>query len=317
MVSVRHPFDGREIGRTSNATPEQVEQAVAAAVEVADAAAALPAYVRAGALDQVSRRLAERAEEIARLITGESGKPLKWARAEVGRAVSTFRWAAEEARRFSGELQRLDTDPASVGRLALVRRVSRGPVLGITPFNFPLNLVAHKVAPALAVGAPIVVKPAPATPLTALLLGELLAEVTEPDGPGPGCRLGCSPYCRCRTTGRSNWSATRAYRWSPSPDQDRSARPSSTPYPENTSPSNSAATPRWCSAPTGPPMRISTGRRSGSPPSPTTRPVRVASRCSGSMSTNGCSTGSCPGWSPPSRRCGPVTRSTRQPTSGR
>ena len=90
--------------------------------------------------------------------------------------MSTFRWAAEEARRFSGELQRLDTDPAATGRIALVRRVPRGPVLGIAPFNFPLNLVAHKVAPALAVGAPIIVKPAPATPLSALLLGEILAE---------------------------------------------------------------------------------------------------------------------------------------------
>ena len=134
-------------------------------------AAALPAHARAAALDHVSRRLAERAEEVAELITAENGKPIKWARAEVGRAVSTFRWAAEEARRFSGELQRLDTDPAATGRIALVRRVPRGPVLGIAPFNFPLNLVAHKVAPALAVGAPIIVKPAPATPLSALLLG--------------------------------------------------------------------------------------------------------------------------------------------------
>src|SRR4030095_822541 len=100
----------------------------------------------------------------------------------VRRAVSTFRWAAEEARRFSGEMQRLDTDPAAAGRMAVVRRFPKGPVLGITPFNFPLNLVAHKVAPALAVGAPIVVKPAPATPLSALLLGELLGEADLPAG---------------------------------------------------------------------------------------------------------------------------------------
>jgi acyl-CoA reductase-like NAD-dependent aldehyde dehydrogenase len=190
VVTIRHPYDGRPVGRSSNATPDQVERAVSAAAAVADAAAGLPAHVRAGALDHVSRRLAERAEEIAQLITGENGKPIKWARIEVARAVSTFRWAAEEARRFSGELQRLDTDPASTGRLALVRRVPRGPVLGIAPFNFPLNLVAHKVAPALAVGAPIVVKPAPATPLTALLLGSILAEVTEPGGPGTGLPAG-------------------------------------------------------------------------------------------------------------------------------
>jgi glyceraldehyde-3-phosphate dehydrogenase (NADP+) len=181
-LTVRHPYDGRVVGATSFATPEQVEAAVAAADRVAGQAAGLPAYARAAALDHVSRRLADRADEVAALITAESGKPVKWARAEVGRAVSTFRWAAEEARRFSGELQRLDTDPSAAGRLALVRRVPRGPVLGITPFNFPLNLVAHKVAPAIAVGAPIVVKPAPATPLTALLLGSILAETDLPEG---------------------------------------------------------------------------------------------------------------------------------------
>jgi acyl-CoA reductase-like NAD-dependent aldehyde dehydrogenase len=179
---VRHPFDGRDVGRTSYARPEQVEEAVAAAAAVAPEAAGLPAVARAAALDHVSRRLAERSDEVARLITAENGKPLKWARVEVSRAVSTFRWAAEEARRFSGDLQRLDTDPAAAGRLAVVRRFPRGPVLGISPFNFPLNLVAHKVAPALAVGAPIVVKPAPATPLTALLLGEILAETDLPPG---------------------------------------------------------------------------------------------------------------------------------------
>jgi glyceraldehyde-3-phosphate dehydrogenase (NADP+) len=179
---VTHPLDGHEVGRTTFATVDQVERAVAAAAEVADRAALLPAHVRAGALDHVSRRLAERAEEVARLITAENGKPLKWSRAEVGRGISTFRWAAEEARRFSGELQRLDTDAAATGRMALIRRFPRGPVLGISPFNFPLNLVAHKVAPAIAVGAPIVLKPAPATPLTALLLGELLAETDLPAG---------------------------------------------------------------------------------------------------------------------------------------
>lgn len=182
QVTVRHPYDGRAVGRTSHATPDQVEEAVAAAAEVAAAAAALPAYARAAALDHVSHGLAERTDEVAALITGESGKPLQWARIEVARAISTFRWAAEEARRFSGDLQRLDTDPTAAGRLALVRRMPRGPVLGIAPFNFPLNLVAHKVAPALAVGAPIVVKPAPATPLSALLLGSILAETELPAG---------------------------------------------------------------------------------------------------------------------------------------
>ncbi|TML22091.1 MAG: aldehyde dehydrogenase family protein [Actinobacteria bacterium] len=177
VITVRHPYDGREVGRTSNASPDQVERAVAAA---ARAPRDLPIHVRATALDQVSRELDRRHDEVARLITAENGKPLKWARAEAARAVSTFRWAAEEARRFSGELQRLDTDPAAEGRIAVVHRRIRGPILGISPFNFPLNLVAHKLAPAIAVGAPIVVKPAPATPLSALLLGELLAATDLP-----------------------------------------------------------------------------------------------------------------------------------------
>jgi glyceraldehyde-3-phosphate dehydrogenase (NADP+) len=182
ILVVTHPGDGREIGRSAQASPAQVERAVAAAAAVADELAVLPAHARADALDHVSRRLNERAEETAALITAENGKPIRWARVEVARAVSTFRWAAEEARRFSGQLQRLDTDPGADGRLALVTRVPKGPVLGISPFNFPLNLVAHKVAPAIAVGAPIVLKPAPTTPLSALLLGSLLAETALPRG---------------------------------------------------------------------------------------------------------------------------------------
>jgi acyl-CoA reductase-like NAD-dependent aldehyde dehydrogenase len=179
---VRHSFDGSEAGSHYVPSTSDIEAAVQAAHDVREEAATQPAHVRAAALDHVSRTLGARTEEFAQLITAESGKPLKWARGEVGRAASTFRWAGEEARRFSGELQRLDTDPGGTGRLALVRRVPKGPVLGITPFNFPLNLVAHKVAPAIAVGAPIVLKPAPATPLTALALGEILAETDLPAG---------------------------------------------------------------------------------------------------------------------------------------
>ncbi|MCU1683000.1 MAG: hypothetical protein JWQ81_3739 [Amycolatopsis sp.] len=179
-VVVRSSFDGSEAGSHYVPSTSDIEAAVQAAHDVREEAATTPAHVRAAALDHVSRTLGERSEEIARIITAESGKPLKWALGEVGRAVSTFRWAAEEARRFSGELQRLDTDPGGTGRMAIVRRVPKGPVLGITPFNFPLNLVAHKVAPAIAVGAPIVLKPAPATPLTALVLGEILAETNLP-----------------------------------------------------------------------------------------------------------------------------------------
>ncbi|MGI5252853.1 aldehyde dehydrogenase family protein [Actinacidiphila glaucinigra] len=180
---VVNPYDGSVVASVGVPTPAQVEEAVAAAKSVEAEFAATPAHVRAAALDHVSKRLAERTEEIARLITAENGKPVKWARGEVGRAVSVFRWAAEEARRFnSGEAQRLDTDAGGTGRLALTRRFPRGTVLGIAPFNFPLNLVAHKVAPAIAVGTPIILKPAPATPLSALLLGEILAETDLPAG---------------------------------------------------------------------------------------------------------------------------------------
>lgn len=181
-LTVTNPYTGERTGTVAVPTADQIEAAVAAADSAAVRAAALPAYVRAEALSHVSRRLAGRAEEIARLITAESAKPITWARAEVGRAASVFRWAAEEARRDGGHLQRLDTDPAGAGRIAVVRRVPRGPVLGISPFNFPLNLVAHKVAPAVAVGAPIVLKPAPSTPMTALVLGEILAETDLPPG---------------------------------------------------------------------------------------------------------------------------------------
>ncbi|MCY9785425.1 aldehyde dehydrogenase family protein [Nocardiopsis sp. EMB25] len=181
-ITVVNPYTGRPAGTVAVPTVSQIEEAVAAAHAVAGEAAALPAHVRADALAHVSRRLGERAEEIAQTITAESGKPIKWARGEVGRAVSVFRLAAEEARRDSGELQRLDTDPGGTGRMALIRRVPKGPVLGISPFNFPLNLVAHKIAPALAVGAPIILKPAPATPMTALILGEIIAETDLPGG---------------------------------------------------------------------------------------------------------------------------------------
>lgn len=181
-LDVRHPYDGSPVGEVSYADPDQVEAAVSLAHASRREVGAAPAHVRAAALTHVSVRLDERQDEVAALVTAESGKPLRWARAEVTRAVSTFRWAAEEARRWSGEVQRLDTDPAATGRMALVRRFPRGPVLGISPFNFPVNLVAHKLAPAVAVGAPIVLKPAPKTPLSALLLGELFAETDLPAG---------------------------------------------------------------------------------------------------------------------------------------
>ena len=181
-AEVVNPYDGSVVGAHHVPDAEQVERAVAAAWKVRQAFSATTAAQRGEALLHVSTRLTERAEEIAELITAENGKPIRWARGEVLRAASVFRIAAEEARRFSGEVHRLDADPSGTGRAGIVRRFPIGPVLGIAPFNFPLNLVAHKVAPALAVGTPIIVKPAPATPLSALVLGEILAETDLPAG---------------------------------------------------------------------------------------------------------------------------------------
>jgi aldehyde dehydrogenase (NAD+) len=182
VTEVRHPYDGEVAHEVAIPSAAEVEAALAAAAAVQGELAAAPVFVRAGALEQVSRRLGEERDEIARTITAESGKPIRWARVEVQRTLLNFQRAAEEAKRFSGEMVRLDTDPIGAGRAGWVRRFPLGPVLGISPFNFPLGLVAHKVAPAIAVGAPIVIKPAPQTPLTAVRLGELVAETDLPAG---------------------------------------------------------------------------------------------------------------------------------------
>jgi acyl-CoA reductase-like NAD-dependent aldehyde dehydrogenase len=179
---VKSPYNQEVVARVATPTDDDIEAAVAAASETFDSARKLPIHARADALMHISRRLEERSDEVAELIAREGGKPLKWAKVEAARATSTFRWAAEETRRFSGELMRLDTDAALGARLGIIRRFPFGPVLGIAPFNFPVNLVAHKMAPALAVGAPIVIKPATKTPLGALFLGELFSETDLPAG---------------------------------------------------------------------------------------------------------------------------------------
>jgi len=177
---VTSPYDGSVVAEVATPTQPDVEAAVAAAAECFETSRKLPVHVRAEALMHISARLEERATEVAELIAREGGKPLQWAKVEATRAVSTFRWAAEECRRLGGEIMRLDTEESLGSRIALVRRFPLGPVLGIAPFNFPVNLVAHKMAPALAVGAPIVIKPATKTPLGALLLGELFLETDLP-----------------------------------------------------------------------------------------------------------------------------------------
>jgi glyceraldehyde-3-phosphate dehydrogenase (NADP+) len=143
---------------------------------------ALPAHARFHLLQRIAGAIYDRRDEFARVMTGEAGKPITDARREVARAVQTFTIAAEEAKRIPGEVIPLDWTPGMDSHVGILRRVPIGPVLGITPFNFPLNLVAHKVAPALAAGNPIVIKPAPQTPMTALLLAEVALEAGVPPG---------------------------------------------------------------------------------------------------------------------------------------
>jgi acyl-CoA reductase-like NAD-dependent aldehyde dehydrogenase len=177
---VRSPYDDAVVATVAKPTEADVESAVAAAHDSFDSVRKLPLHVRAEALVHISKRLTERVDEVGELIAREGGKPIKWAKVEAARAASTFRWAAEECRRDGGEMMRFDADAALGSRIGLIRRFPLGPVLAITPFNFPVNLVAHKMAPALAVGAPIVIKPATKTPLGALLLGELFCETDLP-----------------------------------------------------------------------------------------------------------------------------------------
>ncbi|HVL80317.1 MAG TPA: aldehyde dehydrogenase family protein [Actinomycetota bacterium] len=173
---VNSPWSGETVAEVSMASPEQVSEAVARASAAFAWTRTAPAAQRAdtllGAADGIRRRRAEFVETLV----AEGGKPHRSAVVEVDRAISTLTWAAEEAKRFTGDLTRLDANEGMNGRLGLVRRFPLGVVAGITPFNFPLNLVCHKVGPALAAGNAIVVKPATSTPLSALMLGEVLIE---------------------------------------------------------------------------------------------------------------------------------------------
>ena len=142
----------------------------------------MTSFQRAGILRKIAEGIRHRREEFARTICQEAGKPIKTARIEVDRGIYTFEVAAEEATRIYGEYIPLDTLEATAGRWGLVRRFPLGPVFAITPFNFPLNLVAHKVAPAIAAGCPLILKPAPQTPVTALMLAEVVHDAGWPEG---------------------------------------------------------------------------------------------------------------------------------------
>lgn len=181
-IVVRSPYDGAELGRVPEAGPAEVDAAVGAARAVL-AKGPLPAWQRAEILDAAARALAARHEQLARSIATEAAKPIKSARVEAARSVGTFRFAAVEARTLTGEMIAMDANDAGAGKLGFTLRVPIGVVGAISPFNFPLNLVCHKVAPAIAAGCPVVLKPASQTPLTSLLLADiLLGEAGLPPG---------------------------------------------------------------------------------------------------------------------------------------
>ena len=181
-VEIRAPYDGGVIGSVFQGRREHAEAAIAAAVKAFGTTRRLPAFERQRVLRRVSENISERKQEFARTMAQEAGKPIKTARTEVERAIFTFDVAAEESTRIYGEYLPLDWQEFTAGRWGIVRRFPLGPIAGITPFNFPLNLVAHKVAPAIAAGCPLVLKPAPQTPFTAMLLAEAVQQAGWPDG---------------------------------------------------------------------------------------------------------------------------------------
>jgi acyl-CoA reductase-like NAD-dependent aldehyde dehydrogenase len=182
LVEVKSPYDGAVIGRVYQGRRQHAEAAIAAAVKAFGTTRRLPAFERQRVLRRVVEGISQRKEEFARTLCHEAGKPIKAARTEVERSIFTFTVAAEESTRIYGEYLPLDWQEFTAGRWGIVKRFPLGPIAGITPFNFPLNLVAHKVAPAIAAGCPMVLKPAPQTPLSSLLMAEVIQQAGWPDG---------------------------------------------------------------------------------------------------------------------------------------
>src|SRR6188472_3462006 len=177
-VDVASPYDGLLVARVAKAGAAETRAAIDAAERAMREP--LPAHKRAEILVRVAGALGRRHDEVARLISDEAGKPMKAARVEAKRAMSTYTFAAVEARKLAGEMVPMDAAQAGEGKLAFTLRIPIGVVGAISPFNFPLNLVAHKLAPALAAGCAVVLKPASATPLSALLLAEMEEEAGLP-----------------------------------------------------------------------------------------------------------------------------------------
>ena len=181
-LNVTCPYDNSLVGQTWLAGDVEFEEATQAAVEAAEVMRRLPAYERAAILMRAHGDLVSRRDEIGRTIAGEAGKALRDALGEADRGIQTFQVAAEEARRIGGEVIPMDLAPHGRGRVAFTRRYPIGPIAGISPFNFPFNLTAHKLAPAIAAGNPIVLKPATKTPLSALILADALDKAGLPKG---------------------------------------------------------------------------------------------------------------------------------------
>ena len=181
-LPVTDKFSGEVATRVALADAATIDAAIGAAEKAAEPMARMAAYERQAVLDHCVKRFRERFDELAMALCIEAGKPIKDARGEVTRLIDTFRIAAEESTRMTGEIQPLDISPRARGYQGMWKRVPIGPCSFISPFNFPLNLAAHKIAPALAVGCPFVMKPASRTPLGALMIGEILAETDLPKG---------------------------------------------------------------------------------------------------------------------------------------
>jgi acyl-CoA reductase-like NAD-dependent aldehyde dehydrogenase len=181
-VSLYSPYTEEAIAEIPLATKEDVDQAIEAAENARKAMKQMPAHQRAEILENIARIIEERSEEAAKIIATEASKPIATARGEVARTITTYKFAAEEAKRIHGETIPLDAAPGGENRLAYTVREPVGVVSAITPFNFPMNLVAHKVGPAIAAGNPIVLKPASQTPLSSFFLAEVAEAAGLPVG---------------------------------------------------------------------------------------------------------------------------------------
>ena len=179
---IKSPYNGEVIGRTYRPSPDDVENAIKAASAAFEITKKMPPYERSEILFNIVRILQERKEELAQSIAAEAGKPIKAARIEAERSILTFTIAAEEAKRINGEIIPLDIHPYGKDRICNISRFPIGPIAGISPFNFPLNLVVHKVAPCIASGNTMLLKPASQTPLSSLKLGEIVMEAGLPAG---------------------------------------------------------------------------------------------------------------------------------------